>query len=241
MKSYENREEIEKTTFEALKKIINKFRENPRYFFSESDLHSYFYHCLYSTKMEFKSNGIGLQAIHREYPTNFKYNKQELKEEGFAIPEEPLSQEEGSRGHYDMAVLAPEFIENSELDWLHIRNKDGTLTDKRKKTKNPAKELLFAVEFKYVINDSKNFMAEVWADNKKLLMAQKTQAIHAVNLVFCDLDLTGTKNLDNIKNEVVNADDQILTVFINSYYDKDNKKITPKPVSNKNKYADLLI
>jgi hypothetical protein len=235
--------EVEELTFKAIKKIINKFRENPRYFFSESDLHSYFYYCIYSRKMEFSSDGIPLQAVHREYPTNFRYSKKALKAPCFKkIPDNLFGKDAGSRGHYDFAVLNPIFIENSLLDWKHIRNKEVALTDARREDGHSfLEELLFAIEFKYVIHDSKAFIDEVVADNNKLRIARKTQCKNAVNLVFCDLPLKSSKNLESVKEAVEKADKDILTIFINSYYDENGKKITPKPETNDNKNAERIL
>jgi len=73
-----------------------------------------------------------------------------------------------------MAVLDPDFIKNvnSEKD---ITNKNVSLVVKRVQNNKDfvnSKELLFAIEFKYVINNSKNFVDEVKMDNKKLLFAK---------------------------------------------------------------------
>jgi len=48
--------EIEEIVKKGIKKTINKFRENPLYFFTESDLHSYFYYSIYSSKLEVVKN-----------------------------------------------------------------------------------------------------------------------------------------------------------------------------------------
>jgi len=94
-----------------------------------------------------------------------------------------------------------------------------------------SKELLFAIEFKYVINNSKNFVDEVKMDNKKLLFAKDFGgAYEAVNLVFCNVN--STKHTGRIIKVVQNADKKILSIFIQSYY-KERKKITPKPIMNK--------
>lgn len=226
---------ISNAVWKAINKTINKFREHPFYFFTESDIHSYFYYALYSKKHEVSTiDKKRIYCIHREYPTNFRYKKSELLNEDFKEPYE-LEGKLGSRGHYDMAVLDPDFIKNvnSEKD---IINKNVSLVIKRaQNNKNfvNSKELLFAIEFKYVINNSKNFVDEVKMDNKKLLFAiDFGGAVEAVNLVFCNVN--STKYTGRIITEVQNADEKILSIFIHSYYEEGEKR-TPKPIMNKNK------
>ena len=227
------KKEINDAVWKAINKTINKFREHPYYFFTESDIHSYFYYALYSRKHEVSTiDKKRIYCIHREYPTNFRYKKSELLNEDFKEPYK-LEDESGSRGHYDMAVLDPDFIKNvnSEKD---IINKNVSLVVKRVQNNKDfvnSKELLFAIEFKYVINNSKNFVDEVKMDNKKLLFAKDFGgAIEAVNLVFCNVN--STKHTGRIITEVQSADKKILSVFIHSYYEGKDKR-TSKPEMNK--------
>lgn len=218
------KENINKAVWRAINKTINKFREHPYYFFTESDIHSYFYYALYSTNHEeLTKDKRRIYCIHREYPTNFRYNKKELLDNTISEPCK-LEGNLGSRGHYDIAVLDPNFIKNvnSEKD---IINKNVSLVIKRaQNNKNFAKskELLFAIEFKYVINNSKNFVNEVIMDNKKLLFAiDSGGAVEAVNLVFCNVNTT--KHTGRIISEVRKADKKILSIFIHSYYEQGKK------------------
>jgi len=140
-----------------------------------------------------------------------------------------LSRKEGDRGNYDIAILNPEFIENANSK-EDIVNKSVKLLEIRTKNNKNFNELLFAIEFKYVINNSKNFVDEVKKDNKKLLFAKEYgSSTEAVNLVFCNVDFKYKSELINV---IKNASDKILSVFIQSYYDN-NKKITPRPIMNK--------
>jgi len=226
---------INDAVWKAINRTINKFREHPYYFFTESDIHSYFYHALYSsdhTESNLNVGEIDIYCIHREYPTNFRYKKLELLNKNYKKPYD-LSWRKGKRGNYDMAVLDPDFIKsaNSEKD---IINKNISLLIKRvQNNKNFVnnKELLFAIEFKYVINNSRKFINEVIMDNKKLLFAKVSGGAHeAVNLVFCNVDTT--KYTGRIISEVRNADKKILSIFTHSYYE-DGKKIPLKPEMNK--------
>jgi len=225
---------IEEIVNKGIKKTINKFRENPLYFFTESDLHSYFYHSIYSTKLEVVRNNKRIFLIHREYPTNFRYYKRDLVEDDFLEPY-PLDAKIGDRGHYDMVIINPEFAKNYSdniYDIKHIINKDVSLLEQRVKNdiESVKKELVYAIEFKYVINNSKVFIDEVKADNKKLLFSTRWGAVHAVNLVFCNIK--DSKNIETVREEVKKAPKQIDAFFVQSWYGDDGKKHTPFPVKN---------
>lgn len=225
-----NKKELNDAVWSAINRTINKFREHPYYFFTESDIHSYFYHSIYSSKYDvLTKDKERIYCIHREYPTNFRYKKSELLNEDFKKPYD-LSMKEGDRGNYDIAILNPEFIENANSK-EDIVNKSVKLLEIRIKDNKNFKELLFAIEFKYVINNSKNFVDEVKMDNKKLLFAKDFGgAYEAVNLVFCNVNFT--ENTKSIIKEVKNADKKILSIFIHSYYEE-GEKSTPRPIMNK--------
>ncbi len=213
-------------------KTANKFRENPYYFFTESDIHSYFYYCIYNTKMEFIKDGKRIYLVHREYPTNFRYRKKDLLNDNYVPP--PLKKKVGARGHYDLAVLNPHFVEKAAT-CEDIINKNVSLLEKRIKATNED-ELLAAIEFKYVIKDSKNFESEVLNDLKKLEIAKKHGVEKAYCLVFCNIEDCSV--VRNIKKIIEHAPSEINAVFVQSYYNVDNEKITPIPILNFEIYHD---
>ncbi len=227
-----SKNKINDAVWRAINRTINKFRERPYYFFTESDIHSYFYHALYSTNHEeLTKYGEQIYCVHREYPTNFRYKKSELLNEDFKEPYD-LSMKEGKRGNYDIAVLNPEFIKNANSKQDIVNKSVKLLEIRTKNNKNfvNSKELLFAIEFKYVINNSKKFIDEVKMDNKKLLFAKGFGgAYKAVNLVFCNVNFKYESELIDV---IENASDKILSVFIQSYYEE-GKKSTPRPKMNK--------
>jgi len=132
----------------------------------------------------------------------------------------------GCRGNFDLAVLRSDFIETSSVD--DIVNKNVRNLEERFDTSD--KELLFAIEFKYVINSSRHFVDEVEKDNKKLQFALTAGANNAVNLVFCN---TKPKYEPAFRAATLGAPAGVTAIFIQSYYDpgrdKDAKKVTPKP------------
>lgn len=123
--------------------------------------------------------------------------------------------------------LIPVFVEKASST-VDIVNKNVRHLETRYDNKN--EELLFAIEFKLVINSSKNFEDEILKDNKKLLYALDSCARHAVNLVFCN---TKPKYEESFHNAIKSAEEGVTAVFIQSYYGGNNeegKKITPKPL-----------
>jgi len=211
-------DKINKAVWKAINKTINKFRKHPDYFFTESDIHSYFYYALYLSdhkELNLNAHEKDIYCVHREYPTNFRYKKKELLDDAISKPHD-LIKKLGSRGHYDMAILDPEFIKNAN-SMQDIINKSVKLLEIRTKDNKyfvNSKELLFAIEFKYIINNSKNFIYEIKMDNKKLLFAKDYGGTYeAVNLIFCKVDFKYEKDLMNL---IGKASDKILSVFIQS-------------------------
>lgn len=224
---------IEKAFWSAVGKTINKFRENPYYFFTESDIHSYFYHAFYSGKFEeHDKDGKRIYLAHREYPTNFRYNKDKLLEVDF----EPykLASKKGDRGNYDIAILNPDFVKNAKSS-EEIINKEINLLLKRVASNPEAakKELLYAVEFKYVISNKTQYIDEMLKDNQKLKFALNSQAQYVLNLVFCNKH---TKLENKIETAMIN--DDVPVIFVNSYYMDNGKKTTPMPILNKKMKKD---
>lgn len=204
-------DELKVHVLKAIRTTISKFRQQPEFFFTESDLHSYCYSQILNGKLLIRRVGSrNVFQLHREYPTNFRYSKQALLLPNYSLPE--LDSREGSRGHYDLAVLTEEFAQKGTF--ADVRNKDIEDLRSRKNANNAiGNELLFAIEFKFVFRDSATYVAEVIKDNRKLVFARKHQAKYAINLVFCDDDST-FRNLENLKKEVKNADKTILSLFI---------------------------
>ncbi|NHM26187.1 hypothetical protein G7K71_04055 [Desulfofundulus sp. TPOSR] len=238
-------------------KAINKFREAPQIFFTEADLRSYLYYCLYSTKMEMRVNGVTINCLHQEYPNNFRYKPADLNQ-----PPLPLDSAEGDRGNYDFVVLNPDFVRLC-LDGIadansleekyrclgHIINKDYKLALQREKQQGIFKdhdittELLYALEYKYVTKLHKVFIDGIRKDIGKLQLAyqQSKGNLRCISLVFCNTYPHGrdlrqqSDHLEEVVNIIRNAPSEILAIFVHSYYVLDSgelKKITPKPCTN---------
>ena len=205
---------------DGIRKTVNKFREYPHIFFTEMDIHAYLYYCLYNTKLEVKTrDDIITSCLHKEYPTNFRYDKKSMTNYGLI--------KEGIRGHFDLVILNPEFIE--EFDIKNVVNKDIRDVELRSQNKEKFRnELLIAIELKYVINNSKSFVEEVEKDITKLSIASKYQSFEAYNLVFCNHEY---KYLNELKKTIEKPNPAIKSLLAISYY-RDSKKETPKPITN---------
>jgi hypothetical protein len=204
----------------GIKKTVNKFREHPRIFFSEMDIHSYLYYCLYSTRFEVKtSDGVITSCLHKEYPTNFRYSKETMEDYGLS--------KKGVRGHFDFAILNPQFIR--EFNIANVKNKNIRDVEAKSTNKDEFKrELISAIELKYVVNNSRKFIEEVEKDNKKLSLGLNYQNFEAYNLVFCDCEYY---YIDELTRLIEKTPSNIKNMLVRSHYTND-KKDTPKPITN---------
>ena len=214
---------------DGIRKTVNKFREHPCIFFSEMDLHSYLYHCLYTTKLEARTkDGVITSCLHKEYPTNFRYSKETMEDYGLT--------KQGIRGHFDLAILDPQFIKQSSIE--SIENKNIGEAEARSKNREKFRhELLVAIELKYVVNNSRKFIEEVEKDNKKLLIGLKYQSFEAYNLVFCNKQYYYINELAKL---VENTNSNIKIMLALSDY-TDEKKNTPKPITNGWSFQNLIV
>jgi hypothetical protein len=205
---------------DGIKKTVNKFREYPYIFFSEMDIHSYLYYCLYSTKFEARTiDGVITSCLHKEYPTNFRYSKETMEDYGLS--------KQGVRGHFDFAILNPLFLQEFNIE--NITNKNIRETENRSKNKDKFKnELLSAIEIKYVVNNSRKFIEDVEKDTKKLSIGLNYQTFEAYNLVFCNNQY---HYIDELTKIVENTNPCIKIMLVRSHYSND-KKNTPKPITN---------
>lgn len=106
-----NSEEIEEHVWKAISSTINKFREHPAYFFTESDITSYLYMRLYTSKLAVDVHDRWIYCVHREYPTNFRFERDGIIEaDNVASLVDPTP---AQRGNYDLVVLNPNYVRNS--------------------------------------------------------------------------------------------------------------------------------
>lgn len=262
---------INNAVFDGIRKTINRFREQPFLYFTESDIHASLSKdimdgssdilILGNNAVERKTIKTPVSLVHHEYPTNFRYEKKRLTNEGYSDEDLELTginSKHGDRGNYDLVILSPNFIidlfESHPLDGQlgevlgHIINKDITNAQQRTKSE----ELIFAIEVKFIhMFNSGNIQMvnEVLSDNEKLKLAiEHKHCNRAINLVFCSssekLKKVGETVIARIRTEIDNFNkDNILNIFIESFIEPgSHKKTTTKPKFSKNQngWSDLI-
>jgi hypothetical protein len=138
---------IENEVYESIRKTINRFRENPLYTFTESDLHSYLHNDLLSgrSKLFYAKHKHNISLVHLEYPTNFRYQKKELtsgyKDLSMSNYKShktyiAAGKKYGDRGNFDLAVLNPLFINNLDKYLLELAKSNTEINSEHKLTSN---------------------------------------------------------------------------------------------------------
>lgn len=156
---------------------------------------------------------VSVTLVHQEYPTNFRYKKEDLTRDYSAayLEQTNLNFRDangntfGDRGNFDVAVLNREFVErmfkkaekDKELNIAlkHLINKDNALAKARLKESSQIfhREVSYAIEVKFLHSfNSGNIqmLHEVIKDDHKLKLAYENSKKHIrpINLVFCSME-----------------------------------------------------
>ena len=206
--------DVEMLVYDGIRKTINRFRENPFFYFTESDIHASLHRDIMeggSKELVHREDGIAVSLVHLEYPTNFRYEKRKLLEgygnDDISITSIDNKAKYGDRGNFDLVVLNKDFVlsvfekthdsENSEFTDLEmilkrVINKDASLSIERKHKDDSTykREVQYAIEVKFIhpFNARNiNMLEEVITDNEKLRLATEHSDgfTKAINLVFC--------------------------------------------------------
>jgi len=250
-----SKDAIMDAVFNGIRKTINRFREQPFLYFTESDIHASLSKDIMDGNSDLfilgkeqkdRSNiKVPVSLVHHEYPTNFRYQDSKLRDQGYNEDEinllTKLNSSHGDRGNYDLVILNNTFIENlfsQHQDLLeammHIINKDKKLTELR----NTDDEVLFAIEVKFIhpFNAGNTQMEiEVKKDNNKLHVAlhSSNKFIMPINLIFCNSDYVQSNDhsvINTIKEYLENGTPKgVCSIFIESYISGNTKK-TIKPI-----------
>ena len=126
---------IEEVLVNGIRKTVNRFRERPLNYFTESDIHSSLINDIKTGNSDIllyrdKKSNIEVSLIHNEYPTNFRYEKNKLKN-GYLDLLYGKSQERkdtlinsdiGDRGNFDLSILNVEFVKKTFQNPLIVEN-----------------------------------------------------------------------------------------------------------------------
>jgi hypothetical protein len=99
-------EEIASAFESAIRSLVQRFRNHPYAFYTETDMHCYLYHRLYKSVFNtLYPDGDGHDTIllHKEYPTVMKYRRQQ---DG-RLKSDPTG---SRRGRFDLSIWDPAFI-----------------------------------------------------------------------------------------------------------------------------------
>ena len=130
-----------------------------------------------------------------EYPTQEKFTRK------------PIQAGIGVRGHYDMAILDPSFIQKN--NFVVVRGRDIKELEGIKKSGQ--KTLIAALEFKFIISHQKSYIEEIRFDNCKLFNAH--EAVMKYALIFSN---TKEKVIDYIDKAGFGMDIRALYVIRDS-------------------------
>jgi hypothetical protein len=244
---------IDAVVAQSMKTSINRFREKPLLFFTEADIQTYLHKDLITGNTPYLTIRDGkISLIHREYPTNFRYEKSRLL---VGYSDEELAETEltnksiRSRGHFDLVVLNPEFLSAMIAKHKRINNSMEQIINKSvymaiDRQSDPSckynEEILYAIEIKYLHMFNYNHISmldQILMDNEKLSIALRRSCgyIKPINIVF-----SSSKSPELIKTYLTQgkvaypnkAEHQIksgiLNIYVEAYYDEENEKYTDK-------------
>lgn len=199
---------------DTIKTIINQFQRKPDNFLNEHDFHQYCYHVFYRKK-DFSRQystvgGERTNVLHPEYPTLRRFRR-----EGPIVGK-------GVRARYDMAILNPEFIESSSFE--KVRCRDIRLFNRPVEFRS--KNLLAALEFKFIIQHSPQYELEIKYDHFKLSNADEVELKYM--LVFAN---TIEGEIDYFK--ALNRNKGIKIIYVAVFEDGYKKKIRIKQYPDK--------
>lgn len=167
------------TIDEDIEKCINslgeKFLKWPYNFFTESDAHSFLYYYIFRSRYNLlkrfyptKDGNDKTVLLHREYPTSFRFRKDSMQLD-----------DTGGRGHYDLAILNPDFIAKHSIDEVIAKDFKKCVVEEKN-------HLLAAIEFKLIVRPlSKGMRSGIEKDFKKLSYAKNlSQAMTVYMVIF---------------------------------------------------------
>ena len=197
------KDQIEDAFVNGVRKTINRFRERPLNYFTESDIHS----SLMKDIMEGNSKLLlfkdkkypEVSLLHNEYPTNFRYQKCRLKD-GYSGTDEQIKGEtlinikEGDRGNYDLTILNRDFVKEMFVDPVYLNPSKKQINPMNESIKNIInKDIAYPIQREVL--DKDKFINE-------LLYAVEVKFIHPFNAR--DKNMLDEVIKDNMKLKLTN-------------------------------------
>ncbi len=221
-----------KNIIDSFEVILKNFQKtflslSDDFFFTEKELHSYFYHLCIQNNSFILKNGFNL--VHTEYPTPFKCSK----EKDFPFIKMRHITSKKIRSHIDMVIFNPNFIEwinqkglsieyikglKNQLYSEYIKDFIKIYTDFYNEKNETV--FLYLLEFKFFRNRSegtKQPLKSIKEDVEKLKMASKFQ------MGFMNSSLPFAKNILSLVF-INNSNKKLSEILVNDPYVKKNKE-----------------
>ena len=142
--------------------------------------------------------------MHPEYPTLKRFSRKKLKVN------------QGVRARYDMAILNPKFIENNSFKKVQCRDIKLFKDPKDFKSKN----LIAALEFKFIIRHGTQYEYEIKYDHFKLSNAEEVGLKYM--LVFTNT-IKGEKGEGENYFKSLKGDKGVKIIYVAVFGDEDKK------------------
>ena len=162
------KEELLKIIESAIDELLTNYINNPYFFYTENDLHTYLYFEIFRRlpKKEWMcktKDGKTSILLHKEYPTKERYSAKLLKEKVLG----------GSRGHIDITIWNPE---NTEKRLFRVKSKAAFETEQ---------QTFIAIEFD-MIEGSESLADAIHHFKWDLLKlrSEKNEIEHGYSLIF---------------------------------------------------------
>ncbi len=132
--------------------ISGEFRSHPTCFFTENDIVCRFYGIMLEELPVSKAidkDGHEHFLVHREYPTPFRCD---MSGGRFEVKDDDARTEKGGkfqRGHYDMVVLNPDFVDRHRFEVIRAQNYQLFKDEVVSKVDSYGPPILYGLEFMY--------------------------------------------------------------------------------------------
>lgn len=204
--SIDHQGDLKILVLKTVKTIVTQFHRKPDIFYNEHDFHHYCYHSFCRQKEFSKlyktSDGRMTNILHPEYPTLKRFSRKE-----------PKVDPKGKRARYDMAILNPDLIVNNEFEKVRCRD-----ISKFKPLDYRTKNLVAAIEFKFIIRHGDQFKHEILYDHLKLKNAKEADL--KCILVFMN---TIDRGIDYFKDQGLHTDKEIKKIYV-AVFNRNGKK-----------------
>lgn len=180
----------------AIVALVERFKDHPYKFYTETDMHCYLYHRLHRghfNDLYRTAEGRTTSLLHKEYPTNAIYGRNDDK----TLRED----KKGRRGHFDISVWDPRYI--STLDHRKQKvliaaelalNECGTSSvhtlNDATKLAGPTNEIQYGYLL-YFVRDSTDYRR-----NERRIRQELDDAATRVSVVFCRAETSNRKQTE---------------------------------------------